>query len=308
MQRRIEQPDRDRQALHDLEQFGEVAALHRQQLGERRAAALLVVGEDHLAHRADAVGIEEHVLGAAEADAFGAELERDARVVRRVGIGAHLQLAHLVGPAHQRARTRRRARAPASRRGPASTWPVEPSMVIDLALLERRCRRRSSSAPHSRRAASPRRRRTACPCRARPPPHARSCRRAWSGCLRRRACRECPPARSRRAPGSPSCPAPSCASASSAENTISPEAAPGEAGRPVAITLRSAFGSMVGCSSWSSAAGSTRVTASSLETTPSLASSTAMRSAALAVRLPERVCSIHSLPFSTVNSRSCMSR
>ena len=31
-------------------------------------------------------------------------------------------------------------------------------------------------------------------------------------------------------------------SASSAENTISPAAAPGEAGRPVAITLRSAFG------------------------------------------------------------------
>ncbi len=31
-------------------------------------------------------------------------------------------------------------------------------------------------------------------------------------------------------------------------------------------------------------------------------------SAALAVRLPERVCSIHSLPRSMVNSRSCMSR
>ena len=31
-------------------------------------------------------------------------------------------------------------------------------------------------------------------------------------------------------------------SASSDENTISPQAAPGEAGRPVAITLRSAFG------------------------------------------------------------------
>ena len=30
--------------------------------------------------------------------------------------------------------------------------------------------------------------------------------------------------------------------------------------------------------------------------------------AALAVRLPERVCSIHSLPRSMVNSRSCMSR
>ena len=48
------------------------------------------------------------------------------------------------------------------------------------------------------------------------------------------------------------------------ENTISPQAAPGEAGRPVAITLRSAFGSMVGCSSWSSEAGSIRSTASSL--------------------------------------------
>ena len=97
-------------------------------------------------------------------------------------------------------------------------------------------------------------------------------------------------------------------SASSEENTISPEAAPGEAGRPVAITLRSAVGSMVGCRSWSSEPGSTRVTASSRVIRPSFASSTAMRSAALAVRLPERVCSIQSLPCSTVNSRSCMSR
>ena len=51
-------------------------------------------------------------------------------------------------------------------------------------------------------------------------------------------------------------------SASSAENTISPDAAPGEAGSPVAMILRSALGSMVGCRSWSSAAGSMRVTAS----------------------------------------------
>ena len=97
-------------------------------------------------------------------------------------------------------------------------------------------------------------------------------------------------------------------SASSEENTISPEAAPGEAGSPLAITLRSAAGSMVGCSSWSSAPGSMRVTASLRVIRPSLASSTAIFSAALAVRLPERVCSIHSLPCSTVNSRSCMSR
>ena len=46
---------------------------------------------------------------------------------------------------------------------------------------------------------------------------------------------------------------PAFSSAASSEvNTISPEAAPGEAGRPLAITLRCARGSMVGCSSWSS--------------------------------------------------------
>ena len=77
-------------------------ALHRQQLGERGAAALLVVGEDHLAHGDDAVAVEEHMLGAAEADAFGAEAARDARVGRRLGIGAHLHAPHLVGPFHDR--------------------------------------------------------------------------------------------------------------------------------------------------------------------------------------------------------------
>ena len=97
-------------------------------------------------------------------------------------------------------------------------------------------------------------------------------------------------------------------SASSDENTISPVAAPGEAGRPAPMMSRSALGSMVGCSSWSSEAGSTREIASSREIRPSLAISTATRIAALAVRLPERVCSIHNLPRSMVNSRSCMSR
>ena len=101
MQRRIEQADRDRQALHDLEQLDEVAALHRQDLGERRAARLFLVGEDHLAHGADAVLIEEHVLGAAQPDALGAVFQRGARVRRRIGIGAHAELAHLVGPTHQ---------------------------------------------------------------------------------------------------------------------------------------------------------------------------------------------------------------
>ncbi len=99
MQRRIEQADGDRQARHDLEQLDEILALHGQQLGQRGAAAVLLVGEDHLAHGDDAVGVEEHVLGAAEADALGAEIARGAGIERGLGIGAHLHAAELVGPA-----------------------------------------------------------------------------------------------------------------------------------------------------------------------------------------------------------------
>ena len=76
------------------------------------------------------------------------------------------------------------------------------------------------------------------------------------------------------------------ASASSELNTISPDAAPGDAGRPVATIRRSAEGSIVGCRSWSSVIGSTRLTASSRLMRPSFAMSTAMRIDALAVRLP----------------------
>ena len=57
-----------------------------------------LVGQDHLAHRDDAVGIEEHVLGAAEADALGAEFARGAGIERRLGIGAHLHAARLRRP------------------------------------------------------------------------------------------------------------------------------------------------------------------------------------------------------------------
>ena len=81
VERRIEQPDRHRQSVHRLEDPLEVRALHRQQLGERAAASALVARHDHLAHRGDAIALEEHVLGATEPDALGAE--RRARCARR---------------------------------------------------------------------------------------------------------------------------------------------------------------------------------------------------------------------------------
>ena len=77
VQRRIEQTDRHRQAGHRLEDALEVRLLHRQQLVERgaalvprRAARIIArtTGRRSLGH--------EHVLGAAEADALGAELAR----------------------------------------------------------------------------------------------------------------------------------------------------------------------------------------------------------------------------------------
>ena len=103
VQRRIEQADGDRQASHDLEHRLEIGPLHGQDLGQRPASARLGVGADHLAHGEDAVLVEEHVLGAAQPDAFGAERAGLAGIVGGVGIGPHTQAPHLVGPAHDAA-------------------------------------------------------------------------------------------------------------------------------------------------------------------------------------------------------------
>ena len=62
---------------------------------------LLVVGENHGAHVLDAVFGKEHVLSAAEADAFSAEHARLFGVARNVGVGADLELADRVDPAHE---------------------------------------------------------------------------------------------------------------------------------------------------------------------------------------------------------------
>ncbi len=77
----------------------------------------------------------------------------------------------------------------------------------------------------------------------------------------------------------------------SASSTIFPEAAPGDALSPRAATSKSAFGSSIGCSSWSSWPGSMREIASSRLISPSAVMSTAAFSAAAAVRFAERVCS-----------------
>ena len=80
VQRRVEQPDRHRQAGHRLEDALEVGLLERQQPVERGAAAGLVSARIISCIDRQPLLAEEHVLGAAEADALGAELARPRRV------------------------------------------------------------------------------------------------------------------------------------------------------------------------------------------------------------------------------------
>ena len=57
--------------------------------------------EQHPADGGQAAGVEEHMLGAAEADALGAHHDGLAGVGRGVGVGHHPQAAGFVGPAQQ---------------------------------------------------------------------------------------------------------------------------------------------------------------------------------------------------------------
>ncbi len=87
---------------HRLEDPLEVGLLHRQQPLERRTPLVLVPRQDHLAHDRQPLVGHEHVLGAAEPDALGAELARLRGVLGSVGVRAHPQAAEVVGPAEDR--------------------------------------------------------------------------------------------------------------------------------------------------------------------------------------------------------------
>ena len=61
-------------ALHGLVDTLEVALLHGQQLGQSLLTLFHGVGADHLTDGGDAVALEEHMLGAAQADALSTQL------------------------------------------------------------------------------------------------------------------------------------------------------------------------------------------------------------------------------------------
>ena len=98
MQRRVDRADGDRFAAHALEDAVEVVALQRQQLVQRRAPIGFVVGQNHFLDDRDAAFAEEHVLGAAQADAARAEGIRELRLILEIGVGAHAETPVRVRP------------------------------------------------------------------------------------------------------------------------------------------------------------------------------------------------------------------
>ena len=91
------------------------------------------------------------------------------------------------------------------------------------------------------------------------------------------------------------------------ERTILPNAAPGEAGRPLLNNIFVAVGSILGCKTFSTISGSILSKACCLVNIPSCIISKAIFIVACAVLLPDLVCNIQHFPFSIVNSTSCMS-
>ncbi len=100
MEGRVEEPHGHRQPVHRLKQIEEVLPLHLTEVLERPVKPIVVTlvhGEEHLAHHGQPF-LEEHVLGAGEADALGTEPPSRGRVGTGVGVRPHLEATEVVGP------------------------------------------------------------------------------------------------------------------------------------------------------------------------------------------------------------------
>ncbi len=124
VQRRVDQADHDRQAVHGPEQPGEVIGLQALELCQRRVEGgdrLGVVGgqlvaglapvlglggpggvEDHALHGRQPLLLEEHVLRPAQPDALRPEGAGPLGVARVIRVGPDLQAPDLIGPGQER--------------------------------------------------------------------------------------------------------------------------------------------------------------------------------------------------------------
>ena len=322
MERRVDETDRDRQAVHLAQDLGEVLALQRQQLGQCRLPGGFVGGKDQpldqLAPRA-----EEHVLGPAQARPRRRRTDGRARRPPRYrrwpappcGVPGRRGPSRRPPPPQGR-RSPPQPTVPSRCRStgesvtgtaPRNTSPVVPSiettspsrMVRPATRTSLRATSMSScSAPHTQVRPIPRATTAACevlPPRAVSTPRAAIMPGRSSGLVSRRTSTTSSP----RAPH---------VAALSDVSAMRPEVAPGEAPTPVVRCSRGAVWSNRGnssCASWSPV---TRRTASSASISPSSTMARAIRNAASGVRFPTRVCRIHRRPLSMVNSMSHRSR
>ena len=93
VERRVEQPDGDRETVHRREHGLEVGDLRPLEFGQRRGLGRLVVAQNEAAHDRQPVGSQEHVLGAAQADATRTVLAPLSGVTFGVGVGSDLDVA-----------------------------------------------------------------------------------------------------------------------------------------------------------------------------------------------------------------------
>jgi hypothetical protein len=93
MQRRVDQADDYRIAVHCFEQTVKILALVGEQLIERLIAFLTGSGQNHALNDRQALGFKEHVLSAAETDTNGAVRARALCILRVICIRPNLQTA-----------------------------------------------------------------------------------------------------------------------------------------------------------------------------------------------------------------------
>ena len=137
VQRRVQQPDVHRQPVHRVQQLGEVLALQRQQRGQRVVALVGGTGQDDPLDQRPAVA-EEHVLGAAQADALGAKGSRPDGVLGGVRVRPDRQPAPDVGVGQQ----------------PVDRLDQRGGLVVRAVQRGRRARTRCRSPPATARRAS----------------------------------------------------------------------------------------------------------------------------------------------------------
>ena len=98
MQRRIQQTDCNRFAVHRSKDPFKVGSLVRQQFQDRSVTVFVRFGQNESSYVGDAITFEEHVLGSAKSDSLSPERQSSFGVFGRVGVGANIDLAILIRP------------------------------------------------------------------------------------------------------------------------------------------------------------------------------------------------------------------